>query len=127
MMGLPSVSFAATPLHDEMYVAARLWDVDPGSDSESQEDDVQTLVTRGVYRLGPAGVTEQVVFQLFGNAYTFPEGHTIKLELTADDSPSWQQWQQDEAPGNGTIQVDDIELSIPLANCEKRLPECVTD
>ena len=124
MLGLPEVSFDATPSHDEMYVAARLWDVDPGE--AGPEDDQQTLVTRGVYRLGEEnGLTaESVSFQLFGNAYTFPEGHTIKLELTADDSPSWQQWQQGGDPGIGTIGIDNVGVSIPTANCERRLPEC---
>lgn len=124
MLGLPEVSFTALPEFDEMYVAARLWDVDPGADSESVADDTQTLVTRGVYRLGEGDQQEDVNFQLFGNGYTFPVGHSIKLELTADDSPSWQQWRQNDAPGTGTIQIDDVVLTIPTANCEKRLPEC---
>jgi predicted acyl esterase len=124
MLGLPEVSFTALPEFDEMYVAARLWDVDPGADSESVDDDTQTLVTRGVYRLGAGDQPEDVSFKLFGNGYTFPVGHSIKLELTADDSPSWQQWRQNDAPGTGTIQIDDVDLTIPTANCEKRLPEC---
>lgn len=126
MLGLPRVEVDVTPDFDEMYLAARLWDVDPGA-PETEDDDEQTLVTRGVFRLGDEDVLEQAGFQLFGNAYTFPVGHSIKLELTADDSPSWQQWRQNNAPAIGTIDLDNASISIPTANCQTRLPECDLD
>jgi len=45
MMGMPEITLTADPSAPDMYVAARLWDVDPATDR-------QTLVDRGVYRLG---------------------------------------------------------------------------
>jgi predicted acyl esterase len=102
MMGLPEVTFDAQPSAADMYVAVHLWDVDPTTDQ-------QTLVTRGLYRLG-SGV-QNVSFQLFGNAYTFSAGHSLKLELTADDSPSFQ-----ASTAQGTISISNVSLSLPVAN-----------
>ena len=127
LMGLPEVSLSADPSDgdDEMYVAARLWDVAP-QDIEDESDDEQTLVTRGVYRL--VGTDQQTVsFKLFGNAYTFEAGHLIKLELTADDSPSFQAYKResDEVSEEGQILIDDISLELPLADCSRSTtPTC---
>ncbi|MDQ4145787.1 MAG: hypothetical protein M3198_18980 [Actinomycetota bacterium] len=122
MLGLPRVRFTASPSHEDMYVAARLWDVDPG-DPQNPDDDVQTLVTRGVYRLG-AAEEQQVDFQLFGNAYEFASGHLVKLELTADDSPSWRQWRNGE-PGSIDISSQDgVSFTLPGADCERRVGGC---
>lgn len=124
MLGLPEVSFVADPEHDEMYVAARLWDVDPGP-SPGAEDDMQTLVTRGVYRLDGTD-PQEVSFKLFGNGYTFPVGHSVKLELTADDSPSFQIWdRQSNGMGTpGTIDITAPSVSIPTASCSRRVRGC---
>ncbi|MGH2826293.1 MAG: CocE/NonD family hydrolase C-terminal non-catalytic domain-containing protein [Actinomycetota bacterium] len=104
MLGLPTVSFTADPAAPDMYVSARLWDVD--------ENGAHTLVDRGVFRLLSAD-SQSALFKLFGNAYTFGEGHTIELELTANDTRSFL------APSaEGTIEVSDITLSLPLANRE---------
>lgn len=103
MLGLPEIQLDANPSAADMYVAARVWDVDPSTDS-------QTLVTRGVYRLG-AAVSQHVAWQLFGNGYTFAPGHSLKLELTADDSPSFQR-----SSGSGTIAISNVSLSVPRAN-----------
>ena len=123
MLGMPRVVFTADPSGDEMYVAARLWDVDRG-DPMTGEDDVQTLVTRGVYRLD--GTEEQEVsFQLFGNAYEFDAGHEIKLELTADDSPSWQLWQRTQPDKTGSIEIGgSVLLEIPAARCARLAGGC---
>ena len=102
MLGLPTLSFTADPAAPDMYVSARLWDVG--------ENGAHTLVDRGVFRLLSAD-SQSALFKLFGNAYTFAEGHTIELELTANDTRSFL------APSaEGTIEVSDITLSLPLAN-----------
>ena len=102
MLGLPRLTLTAEWTAPHMYVAAHLWDVAPSG--------TQTLVTRGIYRLGAFQSPELVNLKLFGNAYEFAEGHSIKLELTADDSPSFAR-----SNGRGSIEVSDLELSLPLA------------
>ena len=103
MLGLPEVTFGAVPSEGDMYVAMRLWDVDP-------EADTQFLVTRGVYRLGASGLPQDVVStQLFGNGWTFPSGHLIRLELTADDSLTFLAPNSDA----GTIDISNIILRVP--------------
>lgn len=102
MLGLSTLSFQADPAAPDMYVSARLWDVD--------ENDAHTLVDRGVFRL-QSDAPQPALFKLFGNAYTFAEDHTIELELTANDTRSFL------APNaEGTIEVTDLTLSLPLAN-----------
>ena len=103
MLGLPEATFEATPTEGNLYVALRLWDVDP-------EAETQTLVTRGVYQLGATPLSPQEVsVKLFGNGWTFPAGHVIRLELTANDAPTLLQ------PGAGTIALSNIELRVPQA------------
>jgi predicted acyl esterase len=120
MVGLPEVTFTADPTHEEMYVAARLWDVDPGSEAGT-EDDMQTLVTRGIFRLGSADAQE-VSFQLFGNAYNFRPEHSIKLELTADESPSFRAW-TGSGDDTGDIVITDPEVVVPGVDPDKQLPD----
>lgn len=103
MLGLPEVHLTADPSAAGMYVAAHLWDVDPSTGK-------QTLVTRGVYRLG-SGDPEQVDFQLFGNGYAFAPGHSLKVELTADDSPTFQ-----ASTASGSVAVSGVSLAVPRAN-----------
>lgn len=104
MLGLPIVSFAADPSAADMYVSARLWDVNGSGE--------HTLVDRGVFRL-QSDDPQQALFKLFGNAYTFEAGHTIELELTANDTRSFL------APNaDGTIEISDLSLSLPVANPE---------
>lgn len=107
MLGLPTVSLTASPELEDMYVSARLWDVDGAR---------RTLVDRGVFRL-QSDSEQSALFKLFGNAYTFAEGHRIELELTANDSRSFL-----ESNADGTINISDVTLSIPLANPDA-LPE----
>ena len=101
MLGLPTVSLTAHPELEDMYISARLWDVD---------GDERTLVDRGVFRL-QSGNEQSALFKLFGNAYTFAEGHSIELELTANDSRSFL-----ESNAEGTIAISDVSLSLPLAD-----------
>ena len=80
-----------------------LWDVDP-------EAETQILVTRGVYQLGATPLSPQEVsVKLFGNGWTFPAGHVIRLELTANEAPTMLE------PGTGTIALSNVELRVPQA------------
>jgi hypothetical protein len=118
MMGLPEVTLTADPSAPDMYVAARLWDVDPTADPPNQ-----TLVTRGVWRLGGEEAGQVVVLQLFGNAYRFRPGHEVKLELTADDAPAFKTWEQANAPAVGEIEVSNVGLTIPVADATNLVRE----
>ena len=116
MMGLPEVTLTADPSSADMYVAARLWDVDPTTGQ-------QTLVTRGVWRLGGEEADQVVLLQLFGNAYRFRPGHEIKLELTADDARAFKSWEQANAPALGEIAVSNVGLSVPVADATNLVRE----
>ena len=63
-------------------IALKLWDVAP--------DGSKTLVTRGVYRLAVAGgdPTQGIIdVELFGNAWRFPGGHLVQLQISQADPP----------------------------------------
>ena len=110
MLGMPEVHLDADPSAPDMYVAARLWDVDPATD-------MQTLVDRGVFRLGGSEPQANIAFQLFGNGWAFAPGHNMKLELTANDSPTFGD------PGaTGTIAVSNVSISLPRAAAGAKQP-----
>jgi dienelactone hydrolase len=102
MMGMPKVEFDADPTAADMYVAARLWDVGP--------DGIQTLVTRGVYRLS-SDAAVSASLKLWGNAYLFAPGHAMKLELSADDSPAHR-----SSNAIGTIAISNVSITMPKAD-----------
>jgi predicted acyl esterase len=103
MLGLPQVILQADPLFPDLYIAFHLWDVN---------GEEQTLVDRGVFRLGTDEAQTVVTF-LQGNHYEFAAGHQLKLELTANDSPSFE-----ASTAVGLIDISDVNLSIPTAAAE---------
>jgi dienelactone hydrolase len=110
MLGMPEITLTADPSAPDMYVEARLWDVDPATNQ-------QTLVDRGVYRLGSAE-SQGITFQLHGNAYSFEADHEMKLELTADGSPSFLKYK----PSAGTIDISEVTFGVPEANAAALVP-----
>jgi ABC-2 type transport system ATP-binding protein len=111
MLGMPEVSLAADPSAPNMYIAARIWDVDPSTQ-------MQTLVDRGVFRLGGSEAAADVSFQLFGNAWTFAPGHKMKVELTANETTTFG-----DPSAVGTIAVSGVSVSLPRAAAgAKQLP-----
>jgi len=101
MLGMPQVTLEADPGQPNLYLAFHLWDVN---------GEEQTLVDRGVFRLG-TDAPQTVVTFLQGNNYEFAPGHQLKLELTANDSPSYE-----VSNGLGLIDISDVSLSVPLAD-----------
>ena len=104
MMGFPDVTFDADPSASNLYVAARLWDVDPATNT-------QTLVDRGVFRLAGEELQSSVALQLFGNGWTFAPGHSLKLELTANDAPAFEEPNQ-----TGTIAISGVSIALSRAS-----------
>ncbi|HZU40529.1 MAG TPA: CocE/NonD family hydrolase [Solirubrobacteraceae bacterium] len=102
LLGAPVVTADLTETGQYGFVAARLWDVDPATNTE-------TLVCRGVYRLDPSAPDGVQSFQLHPGAWHFAAGHIAKLELLGNDSPYVR-------TSNGTfaIQVSGLRLALPL-------------
>jgi hypothetical protein len=83
-------------------IAARLWDVDPSTNTE-------TLVSRGVYRIDSSAPDGLQVFQLHPGAWHFAAGHVPKLELLGQDSPYVR-----TSNGQFSIAVSDLQLRLPV-------------
>ena len=91
---------------ENAQLAARLWDVAPGGDS-------QVLVARAFYRPRQG----RNVWQLHPAAWTFARGHVAKLELLGNDAPFGR-------PSNSEfeITVRRLQLRLPV----RRRPDCRT-
>jgi dienelactone hydrolase len=83
-------------------VAARLWDVDPITNTE-------TLLARGIYRIDSSAPDGLQVFQLHPGAWHFAAGHFPKLELLGQDSPYAR-----SSNGVFSISVSDLQLRLPV-------------
>ena len=82
-----------------LQLNARLYDVYP--------DGAQVLVDRGVHTLVDGSGT--VTFDLHGNAWRFPEGHRVRIELAQDDDPYVRR-----ADRSATITLTEATLSMPI-------------
>lgn len=105
ILGSPTVVATTTVAGANDAIIGRLYDVDPGAGT-------QRLIGRSILR--PTGVgagPTQQVFQLFPQAYKIAEGHRVKLELLAQDSP-YARTASAAAPQQ-TITVEDLVLMIP--------------
>jgi dienelactone hydrolase len=102
LLGSPTViaNLNVTGLYPE--IAARLWDVDKSTNTE-------TLVARGVYRLDPNAPDGLQVFQLHPGAWHFAAGHVAKLELLGQDAPYVR-----KSNGVFSISVTDLQLRLPV-------------
>jgi dienelactone hydrolase len=102
LLGAPTVTADLDVTGDLAYVAARLVDVDP-------ESNTKTLVARGLYRMDPAAPNGRQTFQLHANGWHFASGHVPRLELLGRDAPYAR-------PSNGTfaIAVSNLELRLPV-------------
>jgi len=102
LLGAPTViaNFQVTGAY--AYVAARLLDVDPATNTE-------TLVARGDYRFDPNAPDGVQIFQLHPGAWHFAAGHIPELELLGRDAPYLH-------PSNGafTVDVSDLQLRLPV-------------
>ena len=102
LLGSPTVIANLNVTGQYPIIAARLWDVDPGTGNE-------TLVARNVYRLDPSAPDGLQVFQLHPGAWHFAAGHIPKLELLGQDAPYVR-----TSNGQFTISVSDLQLRLPV-------------
>jgi pimeloyl-ACP methyl ester carboxylesterase len=102
MLGLPTVRATIHTTGSYGELDSRLYDVLPSG--------AERLIARGAYRL-LNNQSGQVVFQLHGNAYTFPAGDTVKLELRGNDSD----YLRSSNDTTFTVSVSDLTVALPLA------------
>jgi predicted acyl esterase len=119
VVGAPVVRATVASTGPDAAVAVRVWDVAP-------DGSAQGLVTRGVYRLGPAAPEgTELAFQLWPTGYRFEAGHRIRVEVTGNDAPYLLANRQ---PAD--LDVRDLRLVLPTyrpgAGAEEGDPEATT-
>jgi predicted acyl esterase len=79
LLGQPVVHLATALNAIDAEIDPILWDVGP--------DGLATLVTRGAYRFRGSPGAATIDLPLQGNGWSFLAGHTIRLEVTQNDTP----------------------------------------
>jgi hypothetical protein len=102
LLGAPAVTANLTVTGSFPLIAARLWDVDTATNTE-------TLVARGLYRISSSAPNGQQTFQLHPGAWTFAAGHIPKLELLGQDPPYAR-----TSNGTFSIAVSNLRLTLPV-------------
>jgi X-Pro dipeptidyl-peptidase-like protein len=102
LLGSPTVIANLNVTGSFAFIASRLWDVDPATNTE-------TLVARGLYRIDSGNPDGLQVFQLHPGAWHFAAGHVPKLELLGQDSPYAR-----TSNGQFQIQIADLQLRLPV-------------
>ncbi len=102
LLGAPTVTADLTVTGEFAYIAARLVDVDPVTNTK-------TLIARSLYRIDPDAPNGRQTFQLHPNAWHFAAGHIPQLELLGRDAPYAR-------PSNGdfSISVSNLALQLPV-------------
>ena len=102
LLGAPQVTADYRVIGAFPYLAARLVDVDPATNTE-------TLVARGIYRMNPRRPDGRQTFELHAGAWHFAAGHVPKLELLGTDLPF-------SRPSNGvfSVTVSNLQLRLPV-------------
>jgi dienelactone hydrolase len=102
LLGSPTVTADLKVTGEFAYIAGRLVDVDPATNTK-------TLVARGAYRIDPKAPNGRQTFQLSANGWHFAAGHIPQLELLGRDAPFLR-------PSNGvfSIAVSNLELRLPV-------------
>jgi acetyl esterase/lipase len=109
-----TAGYTATGDLQALQLNARLYDVQP--------DGSLVMVDRGPRRIDVArDGAEQVTFQLHGNAWRFPEGHKLRIELAADDNPYLH---SSDSPFS--IALRSVKLEVPVRETEYGLDPTVS-
>jgi hypothetical protein len=102
LLGGPVVELGYTTTAPDTELNIRLWDV-------TADGSAQALVTRGTYRsLDGPGANLRARFEIAPTGYRFAAGHTIKLEVTANDAPY-----RGASNVPAVVVVDGVTLSLP--------------
>jgi hypothetical protein len=101
LLGAPQITANLTVTGSFAFIAARLWDVDPATNTE-------TLVARGLYRINGNAPNGQQTFQLHPGAWKFAAGHIPKLELLGQDPPYAR-----TSNGTFSVAVKSVKLTLP--------------
>ncbi|HEX7355827.1 MAG TPA: CocE/NonD family hydrolase [Mycobacteriales bacterium] len=102
LLGAATVTADLSVTGPYAYLAARLLDVDPATNTE-------TLVARGAYRIDPSAPNGRQTFQLHPGAWHFASGHVPTLQLLGEDTPYTR-------PSNEpfSISVSNLQLQLPI-------------
>jgi predicted acyl esterase len=102
LLGPPHLHVTATPTGTNAELAARLFDLNPATGT-------QTLITRAIYRItGTPGHAQQISLELWPTAWQLLPGHQLTLELTQTDTPTWRADNQPAA-----LTLTNLELTVP--------------
>ena len=100
VLGAPQVTLTVVSTAADAQIDSRLWVESAGR---------QTLISTGAYRLlATPGTATTVSYELPITAWTLGPGQTLKLEITGDDAPTYQ---QDTIPS--VTQIDSVGLRLP--------------
>jgi hypothetical protein len=99
LLGLPTIEAKLRTTGDGGELIGRIWDVANGR---------QRLISRGVYRLRD-DQRGTLLFQLWGNGYRFPAGHTVKLEIVGR-APNFMRMSDDTF----RAKLSDLQVELPL-------------
>jgi hypothetical protein len=112
LMGGPVLAITFTTTAPDTELNVRIWDLDDIGGA-------QGLVTRGTYRsLDLPGSSRTARFQLQPQGYRFPAGHTLKVEVAANDFPYHQ---ASNIPA--LVQVERLEVTLPLLATPTTTPD----
>lgn len=102
MIGSPTVTADLQVTGQYAYIAARLVDVDPATNTK-------IMISRGAYRIDPKAPNGRQTFQTSANGWHFAAGHFPQLELLGRDAPFLR-------PSNGvfSIAVSNLQLRLPV-------------
>ena len=102
LLGGPVVNLRYSTTAPDSELNVRVWDV-------VADRSVQGLITRGTFRsLDGPGTGLAARFQLAPQGYRFLRGHTIRVEVTANDAPYFQ---ASNVPA--VVQVERLVLVMP--------------
>ena len=110
LVGLPEVEVSYALSGADATAVFKLWDVDRRGR--------ETLVDRGVYRLARASGDKssgKMNLDLFGNAWKFADGHSLRLEVGQADAPFLR---PDNLPS--AIRWSRVRLRLPIRAASRR-------
>lgn len=108
LMGVPWVDLKYDATGSDYWITARLYD--------QNADGTLQFVTRGVCRVSAAAADASCkTFDLWGNAWTFPKGDNVVLEVSQADTPTFR---KDNMPSS--LAFSSASVTLPTAPQSRR-------